>query len=255
MLKIRGWKKFQHFKDRTPPWIKLYRELLDDPDWHALDGEAAKTLTMLWLLASEDQSKSGAIPDIRKAAFRLRMSEAELSAILRRLSDWIEVLDINAISPRYQLDAPEGETETETEGETEAEARSSSNVQNSAREADSRSGASAAAVDNAFTGLVTAMSLAGFRHEAVHQPKSFAMLREWIAQGVTPEDIGTVAAMLRERQPGKNFGPTYMQPPMADYLEAKRNGHATSRRPSSNSAAQRNADLDAHLDRKIRSVT
>ena len=36
--RIKGWVKFQHFKDRRPPWIKLYRDILEDPDWHDLDG-------------------------------------------------------------------------------------------------------------------------------------------------------------------------------------------------------------------------
>ena len=34
MNRIRNFDKFQHFKDRRPPWIKLYRDLLEDLDWH-----------------------------------------------------------------------------------------------------------------------------------------------------------------------------------------------------------------------------
>ena len=53
-MRIKNWERFQHFKDRRPPWIKLYRELLDDPDWHDLAGDDAKFLVMLWLIASGD---------------------------------------------------------------------------------------------------------------------------------------------------------------------------------------------------------
>ncbi len=43
--RIKGWVKFQHFKDRRPPWIKLYRDILEDPDWHDLDGDTAPERT------------------------------------------------------------------------------------------------------------------------------------------------------------------------------------------------------------------
>jgi hypothetical protein len=110
--RIKGWNKFQHFKDRRPPWIKLYRDLLDDMDWHELDGDCAKTLISLWLIASENE---GQLPDTRKLAFRLRMSEKALSAQISQLDHWLEVHDNTLISDCYQDDAPETETETETE--------------------------------------------------------------------------------------------------------------------------------------------
>ena len=120
-IRIKNWSKHQHFKDRTPPWIKLYREILDDPDWHDLDGESAKALVGLWLVASEDESRSGALPELRKLAFRLRVSESDLNQTLTKLKNWLIFDDISAISTRYQSDAPETETETETETEAEAE--------------------------------------------------------------------------------------------------------------------------------------
>jgi hypothetical protein len=30
--RVKDWTKFQHFKDRRPPWIKLYRDILDNRD-------------------------------------------------------------------------------------------------------------------------------------------------------------------------------------------------------------------------------
>src|SRR5690625_3706957 len=120
-IRIRNWSKHQHFKDRTPPWIKLYREILDDPDWHELSGDDAKLLVGLWLVASEDETRTGALPDPRKLAFRIRISEDELNQRLTRLSPWLERDDIAAISSRYQGDAPETETEAERETEEELE--------------------------------------------------------------------------------------------------------------------------------------
>jgi len=112
--RIKNWAKFQHFKDRRPPWIKLYRDILDDRQWHQLDGEAAKCLVMIWLIASED---SGQIPALGDLAFRLRKSDQELESIVTRLSHWVERSDNALISTCYQVDAPETETETEVETE------------------------------------------------------------------------------------------------------------------------------------------
>jgi hypothetical protein len=122
-VKIKNWHKFQHFKDRRPPWVKLYRDLLDDPDWHALDPAASKVLVMLWLIASEND---GTLPDARKLSFRLRMKENALIQLLNGLSHWLEQDDITTISDRYQVDAPEteGERETETQEKTETDFRS-----------------------------------------------------------------------------------------------------------------------------------
>lgn len=116
-IRIKNWSKLQHFKDRTPPWIKLYRDLLDDPDWHDLKGDDGKLLIGLWLIASEDESHNGTLPGLRKLAFRLRISEATLEQALTRLSHWLIRDDIAVISERYRDDAPETETETETETE------------------------------------------------------------------------------------------------------------------------------------------
>lgn len=111
-MKIKNWSKFQHFKDRRPPWIKLYRDLLDDIDWHQLDPFASKVLVMCWLIASEED---GNIPDNKTLAFRLRMSEKQTSECISKLSHWLEHDDINVISEQYQHDAPETERETEKE--------------------------------------------------------------------------------------------------------------------------------------------
>ena len=117
-MRIKNWLKFQHFKDRRPPWVKLYRDILDDIEWHELDPQAAKVLVMLWLIASEDD---GNLPDIKKLAFRLRMTEKQTSDCIFKLSHWVEQDDIKPISTRYQDDRLETETETEKEGEKEAE--------------------------------------------------------------------------------------------------------------------------------------
>lgn len=113
-IRIKNWKQFQHFKDRSPPWVKLYRDLLNDMDWHELSPVPAKALVSLWLIASESD---GMLPDIKKLAFRLRITEKSMESIVYELSHWLEHDDISTISGRYQGDAPEERrVETETDG-------------------------------------------------------------------------------------------------------------------------------------------
>ncbi len=119
--KIKNWRKFQHFKDRKPPWIKLYRDILDDIRWHELDPFGAKNLIMLWLIASE---YGGTLPEAKTLCFRLRLNPNQLESVFYKLSHWIEPIDTAEISTRHQEATPETERETETELETEAEAAS-----------------------------------------------------------------------------------------------------------------------------------
>lgn len=109
-LRIRNWKSFQHYKFRKPPWIKLYRELLDDKQWHEVSGDTAKHLIMLWLIASE---ADGYLPDSSTLAFRLRISENRVLALLSECSHWIEGFASDVLADGYQDATPETETETE----------------------------------------------------------------------------------------------------------------------------------------------
>jgi len=115
-MKIKNWSKFQHFKDRKPPWVKLYRDVLDDMEWYELDPLASKVLVMCWLIASEDD---GCLPNSKTLAFRLRMTEKQTIDCLNKLSHWLEQDDINAISEQYQTDSLEKETETKKETKKE----------------------------------------------------------------------------------------------------------------------------------------
>lgn len=110
-LRIRNWKSFQHYQYRKPPWIKLYREILEDKQWHELSGDTAKGLIMLWLIASE---ADGYLPDSATLAFRLRISENRAIALLSDCSHWIEGYASDVLAERYQDAIPE-KSRVETE--------------------------------------------------------------------------------------------------------------------------------------------
>jgi hypothetical protein len=115
MMQIKNWGKHQHYKGRRPPWVKLYRELLDDEEFHLLSPQATKTLILLWLLASEDDSMQGMLPSKKKIAFRLRMSEKLLESSLSELDHWVVQAASNTLADCKQLAPSESESESESE--------------------------------------------------------------------------------------------------------------------------------------------
>ena len=56
-LSIKNWEKFQHYKDRNPPSIKLNRDLLRDYEFACLQDASKLLLIELWLLASQLDNK------------------------------------------------------------------------------------------------------------------------------------------------------------------------------------------------------
>lgn len=84
IIRPKNWCEFQHYKDRSPIWIKLHKRLLDDYEFQNLPVASRALAPMLWLLASEYDN--GDIPgDTRKLAFRLRMTLEELAAAFEPL--------------------------------------------------------------------------------------------------------------------------------------------------------------------------
>lgn len=127
-MKIKNWDKFQHFKDRRPPWIKLYREILDQRDIMLLSDCSHRVLIGLWLLASEDPVMEGNLPSIDDISFRLRIEKSKIIKSLEELSSFVYLDDAKMLSKEYQVDAPEIEKEIEKEVEKEVEIPSSSSM-------------------------------------------------------------------------------------------------------------------------------
>lgn len=56
-LRVKNWTKFQHYKDRQPPWIKLHRSLFDDYEFSCLQDASKLHLILIWLFASQNDGK------------------------------------------------------------------------------------------------------------------------------------------------------------------------------------------------------
>lgn len=101
MLVVCNWSQFQHYQDRSPPWIKLHRGLMDSVSWHSLQDEAKGMLPMIWLLAAEtrDGSLSG---DENWLAFRLRADVEKVRRVIVVLLDtgFLEEVDAESLEPK-----------------------------------------------------------------------------------------------------------------------------------------------------------
>ena len=94
-MRVRNWDKFQPtMKDRNVIWIKIYRQILEDYEWHNLSSDSKATLLELLLLASEN---NGQLPEVHKIAFRLRKTEDFINEQIVLLSHWLQ-LDNNLIT-------------------------------------------------------------------------------------------------------------------------------------------------------------
>jgi hypothetical protein len=85
-LTPKNWKSFQHYKERTPAWIKLHKGLLTDFAFNRLPLASRALAPMLWLLASEyeDGEITASMDEI---AFRLHVSVSDLQSALKPLVD------------------------------------------------------------------------------------------------------------------------------------------------------------------------
>jgi hypothetical protein len=121
---VKNWAKFQHYKDRSPPWIKLQKDLLNDWEFARLPIASKALAPLLWLLASETTDGSVSV-DVGFLAFRLRWPEKDVSDGLNPLiQSGFVIVDSAVLAECYQDATPEGEGETE--GETEKACASSS---------------------------------------------------------------------------------------------------------------------------------
>lgn len=114
--RVRNWERFQHYKDRNPPWIKLHFEILTSPDWVML-ADASKLLAVVCMLvASRNEGKVPADPHyFKRVAYLDKLPD--LTPLIE--SGFLEKLQAPASeSKRSQaVVRPETETESEREGE------------------------------------------------------------------------------------------------------------------------------------------
>lgn len=115
-LQINNWDKWQSYrKDRgTPPWIKVYRNLLSNPEWAVLSDSEKGQLISIWILAAD---KGGVISEnpvlIQKMCMLDAAPDVNRFVTLGFLTPACQPDDNQVVTSCPQHDAPETETETD----------------------------------------------------------------------------------------------------------------------------------------------
>lgn len=133
-LSVRNYDEFQHYRDRTPPWIKLYNAILDDYEFACLTDQQKWHLVAIWLLASRCENRipndarwiakrinAEAAPDLRpliSRGFLVVLQEAEREAEQPASAPLAECSGDRTESGAFAR-SREGEREGETEIEGE----------------------------------------------------------------------------------------------------------------------------------------
>jgi hypothetical protein len=93
VIALCGWEKYQHYKDRDPPWVKLYRDLLTTESW-VLGTDASRLVQVASiLLAARYQNATPLNFALIKKVASLDISEREFNAAIEHLSKY-EFLEI-----------------------------------------------------------------------------------------------------------------------------------------------------------------
>lgn len=57
-IRIKEWDKFQHYKDRSPPWIKLHKSMITSRTWVSLDDKGRVLAFACMMLAADTDNKT-----------------------------------------------------------------------------------------------------------------------------------------------------------------------------------------------------
>ena len=112
MIRVCNFDRWQHYKDRSPPWIKLHRDILNDYKFSCLQDASKAHLMLIWLLAAQ---MDNAIPaDSRWVSQRIGVS-GDVDLELLQSLNFIEIFedDSKVLADCYQSAMRETETETE----------------------------------------------------------------------------------------------------------------------------------------------
>ena len=168
-----NWETFQHYKDRNPPWIKVYNTLLEDPAFAALPDASKGHVIGIWLLASRLENKIPA--DAKFIGNRINaLSAVDLNLLY--LMGFIEPL-AERLQPASNLLAT---CATETERETEQ----SRERDRAERSAVSRSVPSDQRQDYAREVWDAFLRVSGQRVARDITPREYAVLEGWMEAGV-----------------------------------------------------------------------
>lgn len=102
--RVRNWNKYQHYKDRNPPWIKLHYEMLTSQDWVSLSDASRVLAIACMLIASRHE---GGIPG--NVAYLKRV------AYLNSAPDFKPLIECGFLEPLADASMLQADARPETE--------------------------------------------------------------------------------------------------------------------------------------------
>ena len=112
--RIKNWDKFQHYKHRNPPWVKLHTDLLISPDWLFLSDHSRLIMLCCMMVASR---YAGHIP--ADTVLFKRLCRLQGNVNFKPLIECGFLIDLLADASACKQMRTNAPTETETETETE----------------------------------------------------------------------------------------------------------------------------------------
>jgi hypothetical protein len=123
---VKNYEKFQHYKDRNPPWIKLYNSILDDYAYAKLPDASKAHLLAIFLLASRSNNQIPADAAFIQGA--IHATEPVDLGLLQKAGFLICDHDLSGdsppLAPRKQ-DAPQRERERQSSVSKDTDAKPS----------------------------------------------------------------------------------------------------------------------------------
>ncbi len=117
---VKNFERYQHYKDRSPPWIKLYNDLLDDYEFGILPDASKFHIIAIGLLASRTSNRIPA--DAGWVARKIgATTTVDLTMLAKSGFIILDQISSDMLAPRLQDAMPETERETEVETERETE--------------------------------------------------------------------------------------------------------------------------------------
>ncbi len=128
VLSVKNFEQYQHYKDRKPPWIKLYNDVLDDYAFEVMPDASKAHLMLIWLLASRTDNRIPNDPEwiARKIGATGPVDIAGLTSagFLVESDELPGPSDVPLAGCEHGV-CPESEKETEAKKESESDSGSS----------------------------------------------------------------------------------------------------------------------------------
>jgi hypothetical protein len=118
-MRIRNWERFQHYKNRNPPWIKLHILVLDDFDWIKWNNDTKVLAVAVMLLAARTENEVPWDKDYLSAVTHVDVTKDAMNVL--DLCRFVVPLDKNDselladASTALPIACPETEAETDTD--------------------------------------------------------------------------------------------------------------------------------------------